>query len=225
MSGQRAVIMLPGLGMSRELFVQQRRAFQGRFIVPPWLEPGTTESLANYARRMADVAAHELREGERCVVGGCSMGGFIAAGMRPFLPCDACLMISSVADPKQLPTRIRMWKPLTGLVGGLPVAGSIFAAKRLHKHSGWFSTRAFQNAMYDFGHASPRVVRWGLRMVPRWSEPMPGSDVPTYHLHGSSDHVIPAKRIEVTTMVPGGGHLLPLSHPGVVTDFIKRYAR
>jgi pimeloyl-ACP methyl ester carboxylesterase len=54
---------------------------------------------------------------------------------------------------------------------------------------------------------------------------MPGDNVPTYHLHGSKDHVIPAKRIDVTSMVHGGGHILPLSHPGVVSDFIRRYAR
>jgi len=63
-------------------------------------------------------------------------------------------------------------------------------------------------------------VRWGIEAVTNW----PGGvelPMPVYHIHGSDDELIPAVSVQPDRLIPGGGHLLNVTHAADVNEFIR----
>ena len=50
---------------------------------------------------------------------------------------------------------------------------------------------------------------------------MPPLGIPVVHLHGDRDRVLPASLTRPDVLVPGGGHVLPLTHPETVNEFLR----
>jgi pimeloyl-ACP methyl ester carboxylesterase len=48
--------------------------------------------------------------------------------------------------------------------------------------------------------------------------------MPVHHLHGDRDRLIPVHRVKPDHVVAGAGHLLNITHPDAVNDFIARAA-
>lgn len=61
-------------------------------------------------------------------------------------------------------------------------------------------------------------LKWGIEAILSW-RPTPVT-VPVYHIHGSHDRLIPLRLVRPDRVVPGGGHLLTLTHPQEVTTFL-----
>jgi pimeloyl-ACP methyl ester carboxylesterase len=72
-----------------------------------------------------------------------------------------------------------------------------------------------------FQEADPEFVRWAIGAILRW-QPTPPADMPVFHIHGRRDRMIRAAKVTPDVMVPDGGHLINLSHPGQVNDFIHK---
>jgi pimeloyl-ACP methyl ester carboxylesterase len=63
------------------------------------------------------------------------------------------------------------------------------------------------------------LIRWGARALLEW----PGARdpaMPVSHIHGERDWVIPVRNVSPDRVVPGGSHVLNLSHPREVNEFI-----
>ena len=52
--------------------------------------------------------------------------------------------------------------------------------------------------------------------VPPYTPP----EVPIFQIHGRHDHVIPVDRVDADQIIPNGGHLISLTHPTEVNDFL-----
>lgn len=62
-------------------------------------------------------------------------------------------------------------------------------------------------------------VRWACRAIIEW----PGVaevPMPVRHIHGDRDRIIPLHRVNADRVVAGAGHLLTLTHPDAVNDFL-----
>ena len=46
--------------------------------------------------------------------------------------------------------------------------------------------------------------------------------MPIHHIHGGDDRLIPVRRVNPDRVVEGAGHLLNLTHPDAVNDFLSR---
>ena len=45
--------------------------------------------------------------------------------------------------------------------------------------------------------------------------------MPVYHIHGGRDRTLPVGNCRPDVVVPGGGHLLPFTHPEEVNAFLR----
>lgn len=48
--------------------------------------------------------------------------------------------------------------------------------------------------------------------------------MPIHHVHGDRDRLIPVHRVRPDRVIAGAGHLLNITHPEAVNDFIARAA-
>jgi pimeloyl-ACP methyl ester carboxylesterase len=77
-----------------------------------------------------------------------------------------------------------------------------------------------KGVLRQIADADPRVVRWSIDQVFRFEEvPL---DIPVWHIHGDRDPLFPLRYVEPDEVVQGGGHLLPLTHPYEVNNFLRR---
>jgi len=215
------LILLPGLGVDARLFTPLRASF-GRLEVPPWLSPGDGEPLADFAERMA--GALDVAPGERFYLGGSSLGGMIALEMARHRPPAAVFLIGSCRTSEAI------WRPFAGwpsLVRAMPVGLFRFApqlARLLKGRLGPIGDRQWRLLVRMLADASPHFLRWGVGATLTWGG-APDVTAPVHHIHGQRDRLIPLRRVQPDEVVPGAGHVLALTRPDAVADFIARHIR
>ena len=68
--------------------------------------------------------------------------------------------------------------------------------------------------------APPAFLKWGAEAILSW-EPSPVT-VRVHQIHGGNDRVVPVRLVQPDMVVPEAGHLLSLTHPAEVNDFLRR---
>jgi pimeloyl-ACP methyl ester carboxylesterase len=211
------LILLSGMGADGRLFDQQRPRF-ANLITPHWIDHLPGDSLASYAERMAG----QLDPGCACYVGGVSFGGMVALEMARHLDAKACFLIGSIRSSQELPLRFRVLEPLAGLVpevfGGVPV----WAAKTLGPFAEPLLGPARRSMLRQLADTRGRFLHWAGSAVLGWNPDPNDPAMPIHQLHGDRDYVLPHRLTRPDVLVRGGGHLLPLSHPQAVNDFLEQ---
>ena len=207
------LILLSGMAADGSLFTPQREAFP-HLIAPAWIDALPQESLRAYAARLAGT----LDPGRPCIVGGASFGGIVALEMATHLQATACVLISSVRSPLEMPWWYRLFRP-----------AALMSPSRL----GWAAGHAAEisspslprSTVRRLQHLSrPRAefLRWATWAVLRW-QPSPGvQNVRVLQIHGNADRTFPIRFTRPDVVVAGGGHLLTLTHPKIVNEFLHR---
>jgi pimeloyl-ACP methyl ester carboxylesterase len=210
------IILLPGIGTDARLFALQRLEFP-QLVVPEWLPPLAGELLPDYAARLAAA----INPNRPCLVGGHSFGGMVALELARHLPAVGCVLISSVKSARELPHWMRVLGPLAWL---LPRQTNMYlnAFGTLLRYTvAPLMPRRGRQLGEQLRKVRSPLIPWALRVVAKW-RPEPGScPCPVWQLHGDADFVFPLRFTHADRVVPGGGHLLPLSHPYVVNEFVR----
>ncbi|MFH1749272.1 MAG: alpha/beta hydrolase [Planctomycetota bacterium] len=211
------LILLPGMGASADVFAPQAAEFPN-LVVPDWIPPQPEETLPRYAERMA----HIVDPCGPCVVGGISFGGMVAVEMRRHLDARACLLIATVRSPAHLPRRLTLLRPAIAslaLTAGLtrPLARAIATAGKHVLHP------ATVEFLQESADADPAFLRWSAHAIMSWKLEDAAATCPTYHIHGGSDWILPARCVHPDVAIPGGGHLLTLTHPKEVNRFLREH--
>jgi pimeloyl-ACP methyl ester carboxylesterase len=196
-----------------KLFRFQRAALPS-MVVPNWIEPRDREPLIAYAGRFA----RYIDPGGPCVVGGASFGGMVALEMAVHLRAEACILIASIRSGRELPWELRALRPLAWL--GLGQLGRVAAevGRRLPPSLPGRTCRRLRRL------AEPRsaFLRWATWAVLNWRPSPEARDVRVYQIHGAEDRTLPVRYTRPDVVVAGGGHMLPLTHPETVNEFILR---
>jgi pimeloyl-ACP methyl ester carboxylesterase len=212
------IILLSGMAADERLFTAQRAAFPN-LRVQPWLPPLPGESLRAYAARLARL----IDPGRPCILGGASFGGLVALELVRHLPARACILIGSVRSPAALSWRWRVLRPVA-LLGPDALGTLAGLGARLGRR---FLARGRLRTLQRLARPEAEFVRWAICAVMRWRPGPVPPRVPVYHIHGSTDRVLPVWRArpQPTVVVPGGAHALSLFNPIAVNEFIADVVR
>ncbi|HJT24592.1 MAG TPA: alpha/beta hydrolase [bacterium] len=210
-----SLIFFPGLGSDSRLFVHQQKVFKNS-LFPPWLVPRKNEFLPQYARRWAE----KLKLKRDCCLVGVSFGGMVAQEMARWMRPKAVILIGSCRSAESIPSYLKIagnlptWPRLSKKLCELfPGNGGIFLGAR-KKAQRDLLMRMFLETPDDF-------ARWTVRAIFAWKGCEPdGSRV--FHIHGEKDHLIPLSRVHPDKVISGGGHLINLTHPKEVNEFIRK---
>ena len=220
-ANEARIFLIPGMAADASVFAAQTAELPG-VVVVDWIEPLPRESLSDYAKRMAEHSA--IPAG--CLLGGASFGGIVAMEMSRYVNPRGVVLIGSIADPKELPRRIRLLRPLAPLIRLAPVR--LCQAFVTALNGVWLRrrNRRLSAIARQFCSASPQLLRWSLNAILRWRE-APPVDCLVLRVHGDRDPLFPlsalAKRADAVQggrVVRGGGHVISLSHPQEVNEFL-----
>jgi pimeloyl-ACP methyl ester carboxylesterase len=210
------LILLPGVGADRRLFRHQVAALEN-VITPDWIAPESGDTLASYAERMARAAD----PGGPCFVGGASFGGMVALEMTRHLDARACFLIGSIRSPGELPLRARLLRPLAWLIPGWSFALQPSMARLAMAIAGRLMRPATRSQLAQLADADGRFIHWACLAILRWEPSAVPPAVPVLQIHGDRDHVLPHRRTRPNVLVRGAGHVLSMTFPDAVNEFLR----
>jgi pimeloyl-ACP methyl ester carboxylesterase len=204
------LILFSGMGADERVFAPQAGAFPN-LLVPRWIVPAGDETLACYGRRLAG----HIDPARPCFVGGASFGGMVALEVARHLPhVLGCFLIGSVRAPRELPARLRALRPLGRFARCLPFACQPLSARLA-------LSIADHPMLRQAADADPAFLRWACRAVLTWESPDGATAFPIHQIHGDRDPILPCRCTRPDVVVRGAGHVLTLSHPEQVNEFIR----
>lgn len=212
------LVLFPGLGADERLFAPQR-GLGVMLEIPRWPAPTSQrQTLSDYARR---IAARIDDRGE-VYLGGVSFGAMVALEAARHLRARAVFMIGGCTSHRQislpfqgvcalgacmprqwLPAVLRLAPPVLRLLEGLS-----------DEQAGLITQMLLEN--------HPAQTRWSAGAILRWSA-QPPMACPIHSIHGELDEVIPLSNVNPDDVVEGGRHLISLTHPEKVNEFLAKH--
>jgi pimeloyl-ACP methyl ester carboxylesterase len=198
---------------------ERQRPIRADITVPPWLRPERDETLERYAGRLAS----GIPVGPRPLYfGGVSIGGAIALEMARHVPADGVFLIASATTSRALPHLLRILGRTAPFVPKLvirPFARRVappIVRAIMHKHPE--AREILSSAIRDL---DLDVWRWGARAIMNWhfDHPLP---CPVHQIHGDADPITPIYRVNPDVTVHKGGHMVNVTHPDEVNEFLRR---
>lgn len=214
----RPLFVLAGIGGDERLFDRQREVRDIRAI--NWVPLADAhEPLASYAARLA----REVQIAEPFDLGGSSFGGMIALELARHLSPHHVFLFGSCRSPDAVAPWLRALRSLAAISPDrllhpprmlLPLVARWFGATT-PAHAEVFAQMLTATPSTFIRWASSAVFSWpGVRQLP----------MPVHHVHGDRDRLIPVHRVTPDHVVAGAGHLLNITHPDAMNDFIARAA-
>jgi pimeloyl-ACP methyl ester carboxylesterase len=201
---QIPVYLMPGLAASSKIFERialPEDAFE--MILLEWEIPVDSESLADYAKRIAEKITHADP-----VLIGVSFGGILVQEIAKFVQARKVIIISSVKSNLEFPRRMKIAKT-TKAYKLIPMS-LILNIENLAKFS--FGEKVNQRLQLYEKYLSVRDIRyltWAVEQVILWNRAIADENV--VHIHGDNDDVFPIKYITKCIVVKGGTHIMILN--------------
>lgn len=198
------VYFMPGLAASSSIFERiqlPKDTFEMHLL--EWVMPEKSETLQNYAERMAKNVVHE-----NAVLIGVSFGGILVQEMAQFLKLRKVIIISSIKCNLELPKRMKIAKAIkaykllpTGLLGNVEF---------LAKYASGDVMKQRLKLYEQFMHLREKdYLDWAIEQVVCWERTKIDPNV--IHIHGDADEVFPSKYIKNFVNVKGGTHIMILN--------------
>ena len=208
---KQKIYIFSGLGADARVFKHVDFG-ENEVVFLDWLLPDKTESIENYARRMA-----RFIDAEDPILMGISFGGIMAIEVSQVLPTKKLVLLATAKNRSELPALYRFFGRIQAL-RIFPVA----LMKRTHFLTYYLfgvKEKEHQRILSDiFRQTDTRFLKWALIQILQWKRTE--KPVNAIHIHGTKDHIIPCKQEMQAKEIQGGGHLITLSHPKELNDLL-----
>ena len=213
MPAQPKLYLIPGMGADARLFEGLRR--EGlEFEVLEFIPAIPGESLRAYALRMGE----RIDTTKPYVLGGQSLGGTMATEIASVLQPEKLILISSLKNSREFPPYFKLGRylPLHRLGSGKfwkekgPRAGL--------KRSPQWQAKILKDMRNE---ASADFVEWAVNAVVNWKSDYLHPNC--LHIHGTRDFLLPGAFVRGRVAVPGGRHIMVLTHAREVVAEIRRF--
>ncbi len=198
------VYFMPGLAASSSIFERiDLPADTFEIHLLEWFMPKKEESLADYAKRMAEKVVHD-----DAVLIGVSFGGILVQEMAHYLNLRKLIIISSVKSNTELPRKMKIAMK-TKAYKLLPT-GLLQDVEKLVKYA--FGNVIKQRLkLYEqfLFMRNKEYLDWAIEQVICWDRVK--IDLNVIHIHGDADEVFPVKNIKDFINVKGGTHMMILN--------------
>ena len=208
------IYLFSGLGADERVF--QRLDFSGfsiNFI--KWNEPQDRETIEHYATRLLD----QIKTTKPILI-GLSFGGLIAVEVAKQIDTEKIILISSAKTKNEIPFYYRFAGQL-GLHKLLPTGllqSSNFIVNWLLGAGSTFDKRLLKQMLID---TDPIFMKWAIDKVARWTNQTQPKNV--FHIHGTSDNILPLCFAKCNVTIANGGHLMVLNKSDELNRIIRQH--
>ncbi len=209
-------ILLSGLGADHRMYNSMVDLLPKYQAIDYVDIPEKGEMIEAYALRVAQ----RIETSDNIVLCGVSFGGMLSSILCQHLEPRALVMFSSTHRPEALSHSARAFEWLSRV---FPDTLATWLRQVGRGATPWVEAlKPEQAAVFRaMVEDSPlEMIRRGGRMVMDW-DVAPPINCPRFHLHGGRDVLMPAKAVDHTRLLPDAGHLLNLTHPKDVREFVR----
>lgn len=198
----KEVYIFSGLGADERVFqLLDLSIYSITFI--KWIVPKDTETIEHYSSRLLD----QIPTTNPTLI-GLSFGGLIAVEVAKQIATEKVILIASVKTKQEIPFYYR-W------VGGLRLHKLL--PTKLLKNSNfltnWFfgTSSAFDKTLLKqiLIDTDPIFLKWAIDKVARWTNETQIKNL--FHIHGTSDRILPFIFVKPNSTIKNGGHLMTLN--------------
>ncbi len=198
----KKLYIFSGLGADERVF--ERLDFSGFSVTfIKWIIPLKGESIEQYTARLLQQVTTP-----KPVLIGLSFGGLIAVEAAKQVTTEKVILIASAKTKNEIPFYYRF-------AGALRlhklVPASLF--KRSNTITHWFfgAYTAFEKKLLKqiLEDTDPVFLNWAIDKIVRWSNRTPIQNL--FHLHGTSDRILPLRFVQCDATVKNGGHFMTLN--------------
>ena len=178
-----------------------------------WIKPEDQETIPSYATRMA----REIISDNPVLI-GLSFGGMVAMEVAKQIPGAIVILISSAKTKREIPPYFRGYlnRFLLRLLPGRLLVWPNAVTFWLFGVTTQEEKKLLAAILKD---TDPDFLKWALSQILQWKNDVPAGQV--YHIHGKRDRLLPYRYIDQPVPVHNGGHLMIVSHAGIVSDIIR----
>lgn len=210
------VYVFSGLGADERVF-QKINFGEHTPCFIQWIEPLHNEPIASYAQRLLV----QIQD-EKPILIGLSFGGVMAVEVAKLLDYEKIILISSVKTCRELPLYYR-WIGTLNLHKLVPTS--------LLKKQTWFTNYFFgvenntdkQLLGQILNDTSSTFLRWAIDALVSWQHQfiLPRC----YHIHGTTDWLLPVRFVTADCALENGGHLMVLNKAEAVSRYLIKTIR
>ncbi len=172
------------------------------------------ESLRDYALRMAK----NIDTSQSFALLGLSMGGMIAVEIAKEYKPETLILLSSAATASELPARYKFMGKWN-LQNIAPI--SVMKNASILKKFFYRYEKADRDILIKaIRKTEPTFIRWGMQAILDWKNDSQPENY--FHIHGTSDNVLPIKNTHTTHVVEGGNHFMVLDRAADINIILEK---
>ena len=208
------IYFLSGLGADSRAFKYLTFPPGVKTVFIDWLVPEKSESLKNYAKRIAAT----IDTSSAFVLIGLSFGGMLATEVIEYIEPLKTILISSAARRQELPFYYK-------LAGALQL-NKLLPKKNIHKSNiftNWLFSISATNDKYLLEEiltaSNASFSKWAINEIVNWKRTTaPGSIV---RIHGNKDRVLPIINFKPHHLISAGGHFMIANRAAEISKILE----
>jgi pimeloyl-ACP methyl ester carboxylesterase len=210
---KKELYIFSGLGADERVFQRlDFSEFSTTFV--KWTVPQNKETIEHYATRLLD----QITTTKPTLI-GLSFGGLIAVEVAKQIDTEKVILIASAKTKKEIPFYYRFAGQL-GLHKLLParlLKKSNFITNWFFGTSSTFDKHLLKQILID---TDPTFLKWAIDKVARWTNQNQTKNI--FHIHGTSDKILPLSFVKCHSTIKNGGHLMTLNKADELNQILRQ---
>ena len=201
-----------GLGADKRVF--QDMNFEGYDVTfVTWILPIQIESIAEYAKRLVSQIKHK-----QPILIGLSFGGIMAVEVSKIIEVEKVILIASAKNATEIPWYYKIAGKCR-LYNMMPIS----LMKSTNFLSFWFfgieSKHEKKLLTAILKDTDEKFLKWAIIQITTWKNQV--SPENSYHIHGTSDRILPIRFIKSCIKVEQGGHFMTLNKAKLLSESVQ----
>ena len=209
----KTLYIFSGLGADERVF--QRLDFSGfSTTYIKWIVPQDNETIEHYATRLLD----QITTIKPTLI-GLSFGGLIAIEIAKQIETEKVVLIASVKTKKEIPFYYRLAGELAlhKLLPPVLLKSSNFITNWLFGAISHFEKQLLKQILMD---TNPVFLKWAIEKVVKWGNQKETNNL--FHIHGTTDRILPLKYVKCNTTIKDGGHFMTLNKADEINTILRQ---
>jgi pimeloyl-ACP methyl ester carboxylesterase len=199
---KKEVFVFSGLGADKRVF--QNNDFSPYSVTYiNWIIPKNNDSIEEYASKLIQ----QIKSTKPTLI-GLSFGGIMAVEVAKQIETEKVILLASAKSKFEIPFYFRLIGAFylhrllpTSLLKSVNIFTYwFFGAKSI------FEKELLKQILID---TNPVFLKWAIDKIARWKNA--NSIKNLYHIHGTSDYILPLSFVKADCVIQGGGHLMTLN--------------